>query len=543
MLLSQTNSMGYPLPFMTLPKESAPLTTHTTSSLQLESGETVPLQIEKGDNENELFLKIPIKVQQPDQEAQIVVPAHPQSVSHNMGESILNDNAFLILFFIFMGMITLVPQMFRRWGIPSVISLLVVGMLIGPKQLDLLGFLAEKLTFLGSDVSTIKYHTTSLINALGALGMLFLMTLAGMEADFKLLKSTKSSVISLSILTFLLPAICGFCVFYFFCPDDLPGQLLYASLFASHSVGIVFPIIRDLKVAQTKFGAAVLISTIITDVASIILLAVSVQLKRMTCDTAVLSSKTLSLFDWIDPQVFGDWFTPLFLLLVVIFMVTVLWVVPLIGRYFLKITERGDDVLITFFLMTILTTALIGEFFGINLIVGAFIAGLSLSRVAKLNLKNGSVFHKFEGIGYGFLIPFLFISIGMKTDLSILFKSWNNLTIVLITVIGLVGSKVFSGWLALKLTGDSNAKGLCAGLMTVPQLSATLAAASIGKELGMLNDNFFNAIIILSIVTTLPIPSLVKWVISAFNIKFEDQLADAPIVLAAEGEKEEYEDF
>jgi hypothetical protein len=58
--------------------------------------------------------------------------------------------------------------------------------------------------------------------------------------------------------------------------------------------------------------------------------------------------------------------------------------------------------------------------------------------------------------------------------------------------------------------------------MTVPQLSATLAAAAIGKDLGMLSDNFFNAIIVLSIITTLPIPNLVRFIIEKFKINFSD---------------------
>ena len=83
----------------------------------------------------------------------------------------------------------------------------------------------------------------------------------------------------------------------------------------------------------------------------------------------------------------------------------------------------------------------------------------------------------------------------MKTDISVVFGSITNLEIILLTVLGLIVSKVASGWFAMRITGFSNAKGLCAGMMTVPQLSATLAAAAIGKDLGMLDDNFFNAII------------------------------------------------
>ena len=114
------------------------------------------------------------------------------------------------------------------------------------------------------------------------------MSLAGMEADFKLIDAVKKPVTYLSILTFLLPAVAGFFIYAYFKPDDLPGKLLYASLFASHSVGIVFPVIRELNLSKTKFGASVLISTIVTDVASIILLAVSVQLKKQQMPSSAM---------------------------------------------------------------------------------------------------------------------------------------------------------------------------------------------------------------------------------------------------------------
>jgi len=59
--------------------------------------------------------------------------------------------------------------------------------------------------------------------------------------------------------------------------------------------------------------------------------------------------------------------------------------------------------------------------------------------------------------------------------------------------------------------------------MTVPQLSATLAAAAVGLELGILDTQFFNAIIVLSVLTTLPAPILVKLLIMRRCITF-DQL-------------------
>ena len=439
----------------------------------------------------------------------------------------MSSDAFLILFMILITLMTVMPLFLRRFKIPQVISLLVVGMLIGPNGFDLLGKLSPMLSFLGGDPNVIEGNSIMLINSLGSLGLLFLMTLAGMEADFKLIRSSKRPVVALSILTFLIPAVSGFLVYGFFRSNDFPGKLLYASLFASHSVGIVFPIIRELKITKTIFGSSVLISTVITDVASIVLLAVSVQMKKVMVENAGFH-KTLSLFDYIDPAIFGSYFTLVFLLLVLVYFLLVLVLVPRAGRLIFRSLNNGEDIIMTCFIFLILLVVLAGEFLGINLVVGAFLAGLGLSRVMQNSEYNTAldVFHKFEGIGYGFLIPFLFISIGMKTDLRMLFESAGNLGIIVLTVVCLVGSKVFSGWLALRLCGFSHLKGLCAGVMTVPQLSATLAAAAIGKELGMLDNNFFNAIVVLSIVTTLPVPNIVRWMIEHYQLKFRAQPDD-----------------
>ena len=443
----------------------------------------------------------------------------------------MSTEAFLIIFMAFWAIIALVPLGFRKFKIPSVIVLLVTGMVIGPNGLGLLNFLAKNLNFLGIDPEVVRSHSLTMVNSLGSLGLVFLMTLAGLEADFKLINSVRKPTILLSLLTFLGPAAAGFIVYFNFVPTDLPGQLLYASLFASHSVGIVFPVIRELKLSQTRFGAAVLISTVITDIGSIILLAVSVQLKRMESINSAGAIKSLSLFDYINPAVFGNWFVPAFLLIALLYMAISCYCVNRIGSRVLKWMQNDEDALVTFFLFIIMLTVIVGEFIGINLVVGAFIAGLGLSKVLKSMGEDSALFSKLEGIGYSLLIPFLFISIGMKTDFTLLFKSASNLNIILYTVIGLVVSKVLSGFLAMKISGFSSAKGLCAGLMTVPQLSATLAAAAIGKDLGMLSDDFFNAIIVLSVVTTLPIPNLVRFVIEKFKLDFSDVGAVEPYKL------------
>ena len=109
----------------------------------------------------------------------------------------MSNDAFLILFMILITLMAVMPLFLSRFKIPQVISLLIVGMVIGPNGLDLIGKLAPALSFLGGNPKMIEENSFTLINSLGSLGLLFLMTLAGMEADFKLIRSSRRPVVAL----------------------------------------------------------------------------------------------------------------------------------------------------------------------------------------------------------------------------------------------------------------------------------------------------------------------------------------------------------
>ena len=430
---------------------------------------------------------------------------------------------FIVLFLIFMSLSAIVPQVLKRFYVPSVVAILLVGIAVGPHALNMIGHLSF---FLRGYPEEQLY---TVIDAFGLLGLVFLMTLAGMEVNLPMLLLEKKAVALLTVMTFVIPAAAGYAVYAHFVPHDTIGKWVYASLFASHSVGIVFPVIRELKVVQTRFGVAVLASTVLTDLGSLVLLAVCVQMKRHELPEKVAGS--ISIFDHLDPAFFGPFFFPVFILVVLVFIALVMWLMPFIARHLLSRLHPHDDARLTYFLMGVLIVVLIGEAIGVNVIVGAFIAGMAIVRVPAFHAQGGILHKKLEGLGYGLVIPFLFISIGMKTDLTVVMAAWENAVIVIATCIALVLSKVFSGWLALVLSGFSHRKGLCAGLMTVPQLSATLAAAAIALKLEMLDARFFNAIICLSVVTTLPVPVLTRYCIHKFNITFtsvEDKIVLLP---------------
>lgn len=421
---------------------------------------------------------------------------------------------FLIVFLVLMALVSIVPQILRRFHIPAVVSVMLVGIVIGPNALDLIRRLNH---LLGRGYPTEQIYVV--LDALGLLGLIFLMALAGMEVSIRIISAERRAVAWLGTLTFAIPAAAGYAAYALFEPGDTIGKWVYASLFASHSVGIVFPVIRELKVTRTRFGVAVLASTVLTDIASLVLLAICIQLKRHAVPGRIVGS--ISVFDNVDLAAMGLWFPVLFVGSILLFILLSLWLVPKCAHAVLSYLDPHDDSRVTFFLAGLLAVVFLGELIGVSVIVSAFVGGMAMNGVQAFHERQRILHRKLEGIGYGFMIPFLFLTIGMKTDLRVLGTAWGNAAIVGVTIVGLVVSKIGSGWLALRLAGFSNKKGLCAGLMTVPQLSATLAAAAVALQLQMITEVFFNAIVCLSIVTTLPVPTLVKLLIVKGKIRFD----------------------
>ncbi len=440
----------------------------------------------------------------------------------------MDQFTYLVAFLALIALIAVVPALVRRWHVPSVVAIMVVGIIISPNCFNLLGTIGG---LIPSNVGQTELEVV--VSSLGFLGLVFLMALAGAETDLRMLANEKRAVTCLSVLTFAMPAAAGYFVYWLFDASNPISAWVYASLFASHSIGIVFPVIREMGLVKSRFGIAVLSSTVITDILSLILLAVCVQLQsqqlRLASGTGGQIVQGISILERYDLSFLGGWFTPAFILLILLFVLAVFLVVPLVWKIIEHLLPQGDETKVTFFLLMVLGVVLAGEILGVNLIVGAFVAGMAVAKTKAFRAAGADVHHKLEAIGFGLVIPFLFLSVGFDADLKVFLgmdeggDMTRAILIALATVVGLVASKVLSGWLAMRLSGFNNRSGVCAGLMTVPQLSATLAAAAVALDLNLLDKTFFNAIVILSLATTLPVPTLVRLLIRRSKIDFNKE--------------------
>ncbi len=140
-------------------------------------------------------------------------------------------------------------------------------------------------------------------------------------------------------------------------------------------------------------------------------------------------------------------------------------------------------------------------------IIAGFLVGLILSDV----IKHRLVFHKIYTISYGIFIPIFFLVVGMKIDIPLLFSAKKYTIITGVIILSLIISKFVSGWLAGVLVGYSLKESFVIGSATIPQLSTTLVVALAAFQFNLLDEVLVTSIIILSIITTMTGPLLIKF--------------------------------
>jgi len=119
---------------------------------------------------------------------------------------------FLVLFLVVM----LGPPIVRRFRGPGIIGMIIGGYAIGPFGLNLIG----------------AGNTT--VPALGQLGLLYLMFVAGVELDLALVRVHRRAVIGFGAVTFALPMLLGSAVGLAM-SWSLPAALLLGALLSSHT--------------------------------------------------------------------------------------------------------------------------------------------------------------------------------------------------------------------------------------------------------------------------------------------------------------------
>jgi len=382
-----------------------------------------------------------------------------------------------------------VPFLSTRIKLPVVVGEIVMGILVG-----LIAHLV--LHFYGVDLFPDEYFEgeTSPIGFLALMGFVFLMFLTGLEVNFDKLEEVgiRPILTGISLFIITLSITVGFIlllnVFW-----EIP--LIFALVLSTTSVGIVVPTVRELGLLKTKIGQDILIYSLVIDIATMVLLPVFVVADRL--HLGHLSADPLELLAVL--------LIPLiFLMFFVIARLgnLLIWNYPDTMAQFFK-SDDSSEVGVRVSLMVMLIFVALSTFVGAEAILGAFLAGAMMSMIFR---QNAILEKKLFGIGYGFLIPIFFITVGITFDFSV-FMKLTALILVPLLIFVAFANKLIP---AMILPGMDKDQKLTVGFLISSRLSLAIAAAHIGRQSEILDSTLESSIIILAVVTCILSPILFR---------------------------------
>lgn len=355
-----------------------------------------------------------------------------------------------------LGIMLVVPILFDRLRIPAIIGLILTGIIVGPNSLGLL-------------------ERDDTIVLLGTIGLLYIMFIAGLEIDLNEFNKSRNRSLIFGALTFMLPQGIGTLIGVYLLNYSWPTSILLASLFASHTL-LAYPVVSRMGLAKNNAVIVAVGGTIITDTAALLVLAV----------IAGSAQGELNTLFWV---VLGG--------SLAVYTFLMMWGIPKLGRWFFRSSNGGVSEFL-FVLTVVFVAAFFAEVAGVEHIIGAFLAGLTLNRLIP---EHSPLMNRLEFVGNALFIPFFLISVGMLVDPRALFNGWEAWIVALAMVLTVSITKYLAALGTQRLFGYSaDERNLIFGL-SVPQAAATLAAVLVGFQIGLFNDDVLNGSIIMILVT------------------------------------------
>ncbi|MCG8411164.1 MAG: cation:proton antiporter [Bacteroidales bacterium] len=365
----------------------------------------------------------------------------------------------ILIFALVLFIILIFPSLFKKLRLPEIIGLILAGVAVGPNGLNLLS----------QDVGLSIFSQT---------GLLYLMFLAGLEINVKEFLKNRKPSITFGVLTFIFPFVSSGLLFFYVFNMSFIASLLISSMVASHTL-VAYPIIGRFGINRNKVINVIVGGTIIADTVALLILAV------------------------ISESVKGELshlFIFRFIAYFILFLFLVFFIIPRLSKWFFKNYDGESGIEYIFVIAMVFLASVIAEYAHIEPIIGAFFAGLALSR----HIPHSSpLMNRIEFIGNTIFIPFFLITVGMIADLRVLTHSLSLLLIIVSLIVVAVGSKYLAAFITQKLFKYSKTeRNLLFGLSTARAASA-IAIILVGFKLELVDESIMNATIILIFVSTL----------------------------------------
>jgi Kef-type K+ transport system membrane component KefB len=413
----------------------------------------------------------------------------------------------LLALFLILSSAKIGGEIAERLKQPSVLGELLIGVLIGN-----LGLLVPGWTILEPlRTGALNEGWATTVDNIARLGVVILLFEVGLESTLADMAKVGVSSVLVAVAGIVAPFLLGFGVSSILVPEipaSLAGiippgvhvvniHLFVGATLCATSVGITARVFKDLGKLRTNEARVILGAAVIDDVLGLIILAIVVGMVESAASGAAIAPSDMIS---IGGKALG------FLGAAIIIG---RGIIPRILRPLSRFRTGG--VIVTFALLLCFALSWIAQMAGLALIVGAFAAGLILEEVQFQGFAQKVSLYELIQPLTALFVPVFFFLMGARVRLETLADPavvWMAAGLTFAAVIG----KQICGLAAVGRGLDR----LTIGIGMIPRGEVGLIFAGIGKELKILDEGLFSAIVIMVILTTLLTPpglkfSLKRW--------------------------------
>ncbi len=377
-----------------------------------------------------------------------------------------------------------------KFGQSSVVGELLAGLLLGPSLVGRLWPDAMSWLVPQSDTGG------ALLGLIGLLGAVFLLMLTGLETDVDLIRSNARVAAGVAMGGLVLPFGLGFGVAYLI-PERLiadPGRpivfaLFFATGLAVSAIPVIAKILLDLGLIRRRFGQTVLAAGMIDDTLAWILLSVVLALANEESTspwTLALAAGRIVVFIGLMLTV-GRW---------------------IVDRALAFVQNRGTtpDGVLTLAVVVALGSGSAAMAFGIEAVMGAFLAGVVLGLNPRLPVEVVGHLHT---MALAVFAPVFFAIAGLQVDVGVL-RDGATLRIALLTIAVAIAGKCLGAAVVARWMGVDVWTSLAYGAALNARGAIGIIVASIGLDIGILSDEIYAIVVLTSVATSMIAPPLVR---------------------------------
>ena len=415
------------------------------------------------------------------------------------GKSGASEVIFLAQLIVLMIVGRLLGEVMNRIGQPSVMGMLLGGILLGPSVLGALWPDAQRAIFPASP------EQKAMLDGISQFGILLLLLLTGMETDLRLVRKVGKAALSISLTGVAVPFACGFALGQFL-PEALlphPDQRLLTSLFLGtalsiSSIKIVAPVVREMGFTRRDLGQIIVASAICEDSLGWVVIAITLGLAEAgTIDLVSVSKSVLG--------------TALFLL-------ASLTVGRRIVFFLIRWTNdhfESDFPVITTILVIMGIMALTTHVIGVHTVLGAFVAGVL---IGESPILTKHIDEQLRGLILAFFMPVFFGIAGLSADLTILKDP--GLALMALGLIAIASVGKFAGaFVGGEIGGLTRREAFALACGMNARGSTEVIVATIGLSMGALSQNLFTMIVAMAVATTMAMPPMLRWALGRVPIR------------------------